>query len=155
VGDKLTKDAPLLSLAGPGAAIVEVMPTAEDVSKIAVDQPATITFDSDPVPFSGAVTAITDSAQGQTGRVVQVHVNWGTRAVPWALVGQVQIQVLRKPDALVIPKAALHSAGSRKYVQIQTPTGRRVVNVGVGLVGTDSVEILSGLTEGQIVYVGP
>jgi multidrug efflux pump subunit AcrA (membrane-fusion protein) len=156
VGDKLTRDAPIMTIAHPGAAIVEVDPTNADTARIAVGQTASVTFAGTPDPIDGRVAAIKDAPSGQNNKIVQIEMDWGASQIaPYGAVGQVQIQVNQKDGVLVVPKKAVHSAGSRKYVQVQTSSGRKIVTVEVGIVSSDSAEITSGLTQGQIVFVGP
>ena len=60
----------------------------------------------------------------------------------------------RVEDALVVPMGALYSAGSERYVYVQTEDGgreRRAVTVGRN--NRLDVQILEGLSEGEVVYV--
>ena len=65
-------------------------------------------------------------------------------------------------DALAIPAEAL-MRGNQVYVQDDSvtesvdgvPAGFRAVEVETGLISTDYVEILSGLEEGDVVYIDP
>lgn len=155
VGDKLSRDATLMTIAHPGEAIVEVDPTPADAAKLAIGQTASITFDNLPSAFSGQIVAIKDPPSGQTAKIVQIKVDWNGNAAPYGAIGEVQIDVKQKSNVLTVPKKAVHTAGQRKYVQAQTPTGRKLVTVEVGVTSDDTVEITSGLAEGQIVYVGP
>jgi hypothetical protein len=66
----------------------------------------------------------------------------------------VGIVVQNKDNVLLVPKKAVRSAGTRKFVQYMSGSSRKVANVEVGIVTDDMAEIVSGLTEGQIVIVG-
>jgi multidrug efflux pump subunit AcrA (membrane-fusion protein) len=155
VDDKLTKDAAVVTLARPGEAVFRVDMAAADASKVATGQTATIKLEGLDAPLEATVDSVQDAPRGQTGRVALLKVDWRADAPPYGTVAQVQIQVTQKNNALVIPKKALHTAGARRYVQVQSGSSRKIVNVDVGIVANDSAEITSGLTEGQIVYVGP
>jgi macrolide-specific efflux system membrane fusion protein len=59
-----------------------------------------------------------------------------------------------KSDILVLPPQAIRNVGGRTFVVVQDAKGQRRVDVTLGLQVHDKVEILSGLTAGQVV-VGP
>jgi RND family efflux transporter MFP subunit len=59
-----------------------------------------------------------------------------------------------KSDILWLPPQAIRNVGGRTFVVVQDAKGQRRVDVTLGLQVYDKVEILSGLTEGQVV-VGP
>jgi len=54
---------------------------------------------------------------------------------------------------LVVPKGAVRQAGGRTTVEVQDGSLRRLVNVKVGITTADTAEIVSGLSEGQMVLV--
>jgi len=54
---------------------------------------------------------------------------------------------------LVVPKGAVRQAGGRASVEVQDGTLKHLVVVQVGIQSDTSVEILSGLREGQLVSV--
>lgn len=57
----------------------------------------------------------------------------------------------RKADALWLPPAAIRTFSGRKFVLVQEDARQRRVDVTLGIEGSDRVEIVSGVTEGQIV----
>ena len=59
-----------------------------------------------------------------------------------------------KSDILILPPQAIRNIGGRTFVVVQDASGQRRVDVTLGLQVHDKVEILSGLSEGQVV-VGP
>jgi macrolide-specific efflux system membrane fusion protein len=59
-----------------------------------------------------------------------------------------------KSNILVLPPQAIRDVGGRTFVVVQDAKGQRRVDVTLGLQVHDKVEIISGLTEGQVV-VGP
>lgn len=66
----------------------------------------------------------------------------------------VTVQLASKQDVLWLPPDAIRSAGGRTFVIVNSESGPKRVDVGIGLQTRDMVEIASGLTEGQVV-VGP
>jgi hypothetical protein len=63
----------------------------------------------------------------------------------------VTITIDEREDVLWLPKAALRSFQGETFVYVEVGDVQRRVNVTVGLEGTDRVEIVSGLEEGQVV----
>jgi multidrug efflux pump subunit AcrA (membrane-fusion protein) len=155
VGDKLTKDAPVVTLGKSSEPVLRLDLTGAEGSKVTAGQMAVAKFDNMETSLSAVVTAIKDSPSGQTGRMVQLGVDWQTDTPAYGTLAKVQLQVNQKNGVLLVPKKAVHSAGQKRYVQVPSGAGRKIVNVDVGIVSSDSAEILTGLTEGQTVYVGP
>lgn len=65
----------------------------------------------------------------------------------------VDVRLRSKEDALVIPREALEEENQLYYVNLLDGDTTRRVNVGVGVISTDFVEILAGLSVGQEVVV--
>jgi len=63
----------------------------------------------------------------------------------------VSIAVRKKEDALIIPRAALREFMGRTYVRVLDGEARREVDVEVGIQTPTHVEILRGLSEGDLV----
>jgi RND family efflux transporter MFP subunit len=66
----------------------------------------------------------------------------------------VTVQLASKEGALWLPPDAIRKAGGRTFVIINSDGGPKRVDIEIGLQTRDMVEIVSGLTEGQVV-VGP
>jgi hypothetical protein len=66
----------------------------------------------------------------------------------------VTVQLASKQSILWLPPDAIRKAGGRTFVIINSETGPKRVDIEIGLQTRDMVEIVAGLTEGQVV-VGP
>jgi macrolide-specific efflux system membrane fusion protein len=66
----------------------------------------------------------------------------------------VTVQLASKEGILWLPPDAIRKAGGRTFVIINSENGPKRVDIELGLQTRDMVEIVSGLTEGQVV-VGP
>jgi membrane fusion protein (multidrug efflux system) len=64
---------------------------------------------------------------------------------------RVTIQLASKQGVLWLPPDAIRSAGGRTFVIVNSESGPQRVDVEIGLQTRDMVEIVSGLSEGQIV----
>jgi multidrug efflux pump subunit AcrA (membrane-fusion protein) len=67
---------------------------------------------------------------------------------------KVDIVVEQSLNTLWVPPQVIRTFDSRRFVVVQDGEIQRRVDVKLGVVGDERVEILEGLTEGQIV-VGP
>ena len=68
--------------------------------------------------------------------------------------GSIIIELGRKDNVLSVPKAAVHRAGDKVYVYVVDEDGyRRYREVQTGLEGDSRIEIISGLSAGEIVAV--
>lgn len=65
----------------------------------------------------------------------------------------VSVRLKSKPNALVLPLAALQQEGEFYYVTMQQGDLLKRMDIGVGVIGSDLVEITSGLQEGDTVVV--
>ena len=63
----------------------------------------------------------------------------------------VDIRLESRPNALVIPREALQEENQLYYVTVKEDDQLRRVNVAVGVVSSDFVEIVAGLDEGELV----
>jgi RND family efflux transporter MFP subunit len=57
----------------------------------------------------------------------------------------------QKPATLWLPPDAIRSAGGRTFVFVQTDSGPKQVNITTGITTRERVEVVEGLTEGDIV----
>ncbi len=134
-----------------------------DIQKVKVGQRVEVTADAfDEETFYGTVTNVSlqsTASNGVTNYPVTVTMDETGSLLPGMNVDGVIILDEAK-DVLAIPVDSL-MRGNQVYVKDDTvtqpegpvPVGFRAVQVEVGLISTDYVEILSGLEEGQEVYV--
>ncbi len=154
-GDTVDPAHPAMTLAKPGAPVIRVDVTEQDAGKLSVGQQANVLLDGAQTSLSGSLVALSPQSGGQ-GRVAQVRVEWGTSELPKVgRTAQVTVTMQHKDNVLLIPKKAIRSAGARQYVQYLSGTTRRVANIEVGITTDTDAEITSGLTDGQIIVVGP
>jgi RND family efflux transporter MFP subunit len=66
----------------------------------------------------------------------------------------VKLVLASKDDILWLPPEAIRSAGGRTFVIVNSESGPKRVDIEIGLQTRDMIEIVTGLTEGQVV-VGP
>jgi hypothetical protein len=158
-GDTLAPSSPVVILARPGTPIVRVDLDDTQAGRLVAGQQATIQLGAG-VPGAtladATVVNVTPAEQeGSLGATATFQARWADGQIP--RIGtpvQVTVVVSQKQGVLVVPKSAVRQSGGKARVEVQDGTLRRLVPVEVGITTVDSVEILSGLTEGQFVLAG-
>jgi RND family efflux transporter MFP subunit len=155
-GDAVDSSRPVLTLSTGGAPIVSVDMTDQDAAKVKQGQKAHVLVDgSSATAIEATLTSVAANTAAGVGRTATLQVSWPKDAPAIGTAAQVTIVVQHKDGVLIVPKKALRSAGTRRFVQYVSGSNRKVANVEVGTVSDDMAEITSGLTEGQVVIVGP
>jgi RND family efflux transporter MFP subunit len=128
-----------------------------DLPRIAVGQRLQLTFDGLPGErWSGRVVSVAPGLRNEGGRdvgdVIGEIADSGARLPANAAV-EVEIVTGEKPDALVVPRAALLRDGDRRFVYVYQDGRARRRDVSVGLLGMSEAEISSGLREHERVVL--
>jgi HlyD family secretion protein len=124
---------------------------------LAPGQPAKIVFRSEPKrPYKGKVVRVGREVDRET-REFKVDVGVDILPKNWA-VGQraeVYIETGRKSSAVNVPLKALVWRKNKPGVYIVNAGRAKWKQVGLGLRGIDKVEIIEGLSDKDLVIVGP
>jgi len=131
-----------------------------DYTNIKLDQKGTVIFDALPgKPFAFTITSISSAAITESG-VVTYEVDAALTVPPDSpspaagMNGNGVIAIDSKPNVLVVPARAIKRRGSDQIVSVKRPNGdveEQVITTGVS--DANNVEVLTGLTEGDIVEV--
>ncbi len=163
VGRKVTTTTPAFVLGDPDKLEVvidlDVNSGDEQIKEMYEGMPVTVTLDDKPdVTLKGTIRQL-PSPYG-TGpsdeRIIHIVLTTPPSASTYQTGDKVRatIQLANKQDVLWLPPDAIRQAGGRTFVIINSASGPQRVDIEVGLQTRDMVEIVSGLTEGQVV-VGP
>ncbi|GAY77027.1 efflux RND transporter periplasmic adaptor subunit [Sporolactobacillus inulinus] len=146
-----------------------------DISKIKKGQKVTVTVNAFPnKTFSGKVTSIAKEGSitnGTSSFDVTVHLTKSTQLKP-GMTTTAKIILEKKSNVLYLPSGAVHQNGNNYYVYQSTGSSdsnneafRRSASmesergsqqtVSIGIHNDQSIEIKSGLTEGQTVQLNP
>ena len=135
-----------------------------DISKINLNQPATVTIAAISSDVAGTVAAIspsssTSSGSGSSGSVVSYAVTVTLTNPPAALksgmTADITITTASATNVLTVPAAALNGSSGNYTVRVLGPDGTPQVRpVEVGLVTSSLAEITSGLNQGEAVITG-
>jgi multidrug efflux pump subunit AcrA (membrane-fusion protein) len=139
-------------IANPSQLAVTANIAEADAAKVALGQPARITFPASNATATGTVTQITPQST-LSSNVVQypVQVSLAT-APPGVGVGNtasLAITTGSKSGVLVAPSSAITTFGNRHTVVVRRGDQDVTVPVEIGLVGDTTTEITGGLNEGD------
>ena len=157
-GDVVTSNTVVLTLASADMPRVRAELSEDQVQHLGVGMAATIIYE-DPadmaVTVTGTVRDIVPANDGSKRATADIQVAWPADDIPaFGSPAQVAFALRQKQGVLVVPKSAVRQVGDRATVNVQEGTRRRSVSVQLGIASVDAVEVLSGLTEGQVVVVG-
>jgi HlyD family secretion protein len=155
-GDTITSGKPVFTLAQPGAPIVRLQLSDDEAAQLSVGQSTTVVLDSDsggtPTMLPGTVNKMTTAAQSGGNATAEIKVSWPSSGAPrFGIPVTANVTIQQKTDALVVPKTALRSTSGKTYVEVMDGVNKKITNVQVGITSGDTVEITSGLSEGQVV----
>lgn len=126
----------------------------KDLSLVRLGQVARVSFEAYPGEvFTGPITYVhpTVSVEARTGRIRVELANPDLRLKP-GMYAKVELAAGAESAALMIPRSAVHFTGERSLVFVR---GRDGVlghrEVTTGLVAGQDIEVLAGLTEGEVV----
>jgi peptidoglycan hydrolase-like protein with peptidoglycan-binding domain len=164
VGDRVAAGGQLAMLAPRSDLEAQADVSQLDVNRIKVGQDVTLTFDGlGGGTASGKVDDIANAAassQGSAGSstVVQYQVTVRMRRLPAGamagMTGQASVITASRRNVVVVPSSAVGGSGAAPTVQVVTDGGTLTRPVVVGLVTTQSSEILTGVRAGEEVVTG-
>jgi HlyD family secretion protein len=159
-GMQVTAFKTVLTLVDPEGLEITLLPTSTELAEISVGQAALIRLPNRPgQEYSGIVRHLPlssgSSSSGQgSDQSVRVSLEDSSTELTMGEVATVLIQLEERENTLWISPAALRTFQSRDFVIIQDGEVQRRVDIRLGLKSQDRVEILEGLSEGQVV-LGP
>jgi RND family efflux transporter MFP subunit len=136
--------------------IVELV-TSQDAAKLGVGQPVQLSFSRyRGQEYTGTIARLPASATSGTSSVnadTAYHINFDAKDQEFEVGDAVQVTVTlaQKDDALWLPPQAVRAFEGRRFVVVKDGERQRRQDVKVGIVGTDKIEILDGLKEGDVI----
>jgi len=160
VGQNVTTTTPAFILGEPDKLEVlvdlDASKSSEQVKEMYEGMTVTVTSDSKPgLEMIGTIRQLpspygTGASDENTARIIlDIPPSADTYVVGDVL--RVKIVLANKQGVLWLPPDAIRSAGGRTFVIVNSGGGPQRVDVEIGLQTRDMVEIVSGLTEGQVV----
>jgi macrolide-specific efflux system membrane fusion protein len=138
--------------------IVQVTLSEIDVPKIKVGQKATITFDSiSDKTFTGVVATVDrigTISSNVTSYTANIKFDTASSEILPNMAATADIITQSKTDVLYVPSSAVHSQNGIYYVEVLKNGKTQQVNVETGISSSSDTEIVSGLSEGDVVVTG-
>lgn len=138
---------------------VYVSVAQDDITNISLGQPASLTMDAfDELAFDGVVDSITTtptrSASGSASYNVTIRAEGDTAKIYEGMTGSVTLITRRQKDVLQVSNRCVYERDGASWVKVKTGDGSLVeTRVETGFSDGRSVEIVSGLEEGQTVII--
>jgi HlyD family secretion protein len=154
VGDVVQPGKVLLTLSPAGATQLVVAIDERNLGLLALHQPAVASADAYAQErFAAVLASIYPSVNAQTGAVeVRLDVPAPPATLRQDMTVSVDIEVARRPKALLVPTGAVHDAGTATPWVLRVDAGHAVRRaVRLGLHGGAVTEVLEGLQEGDAV----
>lgn len=144
-------------LADPSTLQVKVTLSEVDVAKIKVGQAASLTIDALPGnTYNAKVTAIgpvPTVTQGVVNYPVFLSVNNPDTSVKPGMTANLNIEIDRRDNVLLVPTRAVRTQGNQKTVSVLYKEQTLQVPIATGLSNETSIEVTNGLKEGDEVIV--
>lgn len=127
-----------------------------DLDKLSVKQPVDIRFSRYPdTPIKGVVERLPQTTTSQTAvrTDTAVHISYepGTLDLDFGDLARIVVTLQHKDNILWLPTQAVRTFQGRRFVVVQDGNKQRRADVKLGITGSDRVEIVDGLKEGQVV----
>ncbi len=158
-GSYVTKGQLLAQIYKPGKVMLRAYVDEPDLGRIQKGQPVRIEWDGLPNEhWTGTVDRPAEQVIALNNRSVgevRCTIDGGPAGLIPNLNVRVEITTLQKENALVVPRSAVYSHEGKPAVMV--PAGEKTVikPVELGLVTPDEIEILSGISEGDLVILNP
>jgi len=157
VGEIASAGVPVVVLSDLATFVVEVNLDETDVAQVSVGQGALVSVDAFPdVELVGEVTAIAPVADVQSGVVLYpmtIQLSPTQVGVRAGMTADVEIVTASQEGVLIVPLRAIQSEGGKSTVQRQSAGGFEQVEVTLGVMTDTEVEVIGGLSEGDVVSV--
>ncbi len=125
-----------------------------DISRLSPQQPVTIHFNrySD-TPVQGVIERLPAASNSAARTDEPIHIDFdpGDLELDIGELATVVVTLQQKEKVLWLPPQAIRSFQGRRFVVMQDGDKQRRVDVKLGITGSDRVEIIEGLQEGQVV----
>ena len=148
----------VVTLEDPKSVRIDATVDETDVTKMAVGQQATVTFDALPdQQLQGKVISVAPSgttSQGVVSYLISVGINALDKPLPAGMSATLSIVTDRKDNVLLVPNRAIRTQGGNKVVDVMTPDKKTETrSVQTGTSNDQSTQIVSGLQEGNQVVI--
>ena len=145
----------LLSIVDNSHIFVDCSVSEQDIGQVALGMPTLISIDSLGKSYQGKVTYVSPAMDTKTQTfAIRIELDHPDEKIKTGMFARTNITVLLRSNALFVPKEAVLSMNGSTRIFVVDGNGQIVERVvKLGLVNDTSVEILSGINEGEQVAV--
>lgn len=156
-GQSVSTSTTAMTVVGSARKQITVDVGIDRIDLVKVGQHAAVTVDGRTAPIGGTVTRVgmlnTASAGSTSSYAVTIDLGADADAVHDGTGASVAITVGTARQVLTVPLSAVHTVGSLHTVEVYSGGNVTVTQVTLGVVGSDRVQIVHGLTAGQRVVL--
>lgn len=159
-GDKIDLTRNVITIAKSNKLTINLSIDQDDITNVALDQQAIVTFDTSDETFEGYVNAISVSPAMMGSPTVTYTVTVlvegeGMEDIYEGMSCTVDLVAERVDDVLIVPKRAISTEGGKNYVTVKLEDGSSEQReVTLGFTDGSSYEVKEGLSEGDIILIG-
>lgn len=163
-GRTVTAYRPAINVAAPGSLEISADLTNDTMQKLSVGQKCLIVIVNYPakeyhgsirrLPYPYGTGGSSTTGTVEEDRSTRITIDDADVVLEKGALVRVTVTLQQKESVLWLPPAAVRTFQGKDFVLVLDGQGQRRVPVKVGIKGEDRVEILDGVTEGQVV-VGP
>lgn len=159
VGDNASSGTAAVVMIDPSRLQISVTVSEVDIARVKLGQTAQVTIDALPGKnYAAQVTTINPTAtvtQGVVNYPVILVLSNADDAIKPGMTANLIMEVERRDDVLLIPSRAVRTQANQRTVTVLYKGQSIQVPVTTGLSNDQSIEITSGLQEGDVVVINP
>jgi HlyD family secretion protein len=157
VGEQIGAGQPAATVSDLEQLEVEVLLDQNDIARVVVGQSAEVVMDAFlDSPLTGEVVRVASVGETQAGVVlypVAVRLAPTELAVRPGMTANVTVVTERKDGVLLVPRRAVQSIAGKQFVDVVEGGTTRQTEVQLGATTDTDAEVLSGITDGDVVAV--
>ena len=153
-GREVAPGDPAIELARATDLVFEAVASPERAANLRIDQTVQVTLrEFAETPLEGTVVTLPlDTGDPSDKPFIQLAVDWGDHPVTIGLQGVISVLLGASDGVLKVPATAVWTVNGRSFVETLIDGRRRTLPVTLGMETNDEVEIVHGLSEGDMVF---
>ena len=153
-GREVAPGDPAIELARATDLVFEAVSTPAQAANLRIDQKVNVTLrEFAETPFVGTVVTLPlDTGDPSDKPFIQLAVDWGDQPVTIGLQGVISVLLGASDGVLKVPATAVWTVNGRSFVETLIDGRRRTLPVTLGMETDDEVEIVHGLSEGDMIF---
>ena len=153
-GESVDTNSSVFNIADTSSFKIETSVDESEITKVSVGQSVDVVVSALNKEYEGKVTSVDAEGTSSGGSVsfgVEVTLEGDVSNLYTGMSSEMNIVIKESNNALLVPIQAVKSRGGKHTVSVKSGNETKEVEVEVGLQNSSSVEIVSGLKQGDIV----